>query len=137
MDLARKLNLLFKKKILQLLKFGMVGLLGMGIDFTATYFFKEQVQLNAYLANSIGFGLAVINNYLINRFWTFKSKETAIGKQFLQFFFIALIGLVLNTACIYLLQLAQLPFYLAKLMAIALVFIWNYSLNSTLTFHKN
>lgn len=137
MDLAQKLNLLFRKKIVQLIKFGTVGLLGMAIDFMVTYFFKEQLHFNPYLANALGFALAVVNNYLVNRKWTFKSHEKAMGKQFAQFLLIALIGLGLNTGCIYVLQLLHIPFYIAKCLAIALVFVWNYTLNSTLTFNKN
>lgn len=138
MDLAQKNSPLFKKKIIQLFKFGMVGLSGLLIDFSVTYFFKEQLHFNPYLANTLGFSFAVVNNYLINRAWTFKSKEQAIIKQFGKFLLIAMIGLGLNTLCIYLLQQQlHLPFYLAKLIAIIIVFAWNYTINATLTFSKN
>ena len=138
MDLAQKNNPLFKKKIIQLFKFGMVGLSGLLIDFSVTYFFKEHLHFNPYLANILGFCFAVVNNYLINRAWTFKSKEQAIIQQFGKFLLIAMIGLGLNTLCIYLLQQQlHLPFYLAKLIAIVIVFAWNYTINATLTFSKN
>lgn len=138
MDLAQKNNPLSKKKIIQLFKFGMVGLSGLVIDFSITYFFKEHLHFDPYLANALGFGFAVVNNYFINRIWTFKNKEKAIMQQFAKFLLIALIGLGLNTLCIYMLhQQLHLPFYVAKLMAIVLVFAWNYTINATLTFSKN
>jgi Predicted membrane protein len=138
MDLAQKNSPLFKRKIVQLFKFGIVGLSGLMIDFSITYFFKEQLHFDPYLANAIGFSFAVVNNYFINKIWTFKNKEKAIIQQFAKFLLVAVIGLALNTLCIYLLhQQLHILFYVSKFMAIVLVFVWNYTINATLTFNKN
>lgn len=138
MDLAQKNNPLFKRKIIQLFKFGIVGLSGLVIDFSITYFFKEQLHFDPYLANAFGFSFAVVNNYFLNKIWTFKNKEKAIVQQFAKFLLVAIIGLALNTFCIYLLhQQLHVPFYISKLIAIVLVFAWNYTINATLTFNKN
>jgi putative flippase GtrA len=45
----------------------------------------------------ISFAIAVINSYFWNKFWTFKrSKTTAPGKEFLQFFIVSIVGLGIN-----------------------------------------
>jgi len=45
----------------------------------------------------ISFAIAVINSYFWNKFWTFKrSKTTAPGKEFLQFFIVSVIGFSIN-----------------------------------------
>lgn len=45
----------------------------------------------------ISFTIAVINSYFWNKFWTFKrSKTTAPGKEFLQFFIVSVIGFSIN-----------------------------------------
>jgi putative flippase GtrA len=126
-----------KANLIKLLKFGMVGLSGLVIDFGITYLFKEYLKWDKYAANTCGFSVAVVNNYFINRIWTFNSQEKKIAKQFTQFLLIALIGLGLNTLAIYLLETKlHIPFYMAKFIAILLVFIWNFTANATLTFKK-
>jgi putative flippase GtrA len=59
---------------MRLLKFGLVGVSGMVVDFGLTWLCKEKLKWNRYLANSIGFSTAVINNFLINRYWTFSDS---------------------------------------------------------------
>ena len=120
----------------RLLKFGLVGVSGMVVDFGLTWLCKEKLKWNRYLANSIGFSTAVINNFLINRYWTFSDSTVHdTPRQFTSFAGIALIGLGLNNLIVYFFhKKAGLNFYVSKLIAIALVFIWNYFANIYFTF---
>ena len=111
------------------MKFGVTGLSGMVLDFSVTWFFKEVLLINKFLANGIGFTAAVISNYLINRAWTFQSKAE-MGRQFAGFVTVSVIGLLLNTLIVYVFNhLLLLNFYLSKIIAVGLVFIWNFSIN--------
>lgn len=117
------------------LKFGIVGASGVVVDFGITWLLKEKLGFNPYLANSLGFACAVFNNYLLNRKWTFKSKDPNIAKQFTKFLTIALVGLVLNNFIIYVLHdKLDLHFYLSKLIATGIVMIWNFWANKKHTF---
>ncbi|MCX2576227.1 GtrA family protein [Pedobacter sandarakinus] len=122
--------------VFRIIKFGLTGLLGMAIDFGATWFFKEKMRINKYLANGIGFSLAVTNNYFINRIWTFQSKNAHWGTEFSKFLIVSLIGLGLNTLIIYLFHQRKngTNFYLAKCFAILIVFVWNFLANMLFTF---
>ena len=108
----------------------------MAIDFGATWLFKEKIKVNKYLANAIGFSLAVTNNYLINRIWTFQSKNMHWGTEFGKFLVVSLIGLGLNTFIIYLFHQRKngTNFYVAKFFAIVIVFVWNFLTNMLFTF---
>lgn len=121
---------------LRVFKFGLTGLLGMAIDFGATWLFKEQVKVNKYVANAIGFTLAVTNNYLINRIWTFESTNVHWAVEFGKFLLVSMIGLGLNTFIIYLFHQRKngTNFYLAKFFAVLIVFIWNFIANQFFTF---
>ncbi|MHA6246862.1 GtrA family protein [Pontibacter sp. CAU 1760] len=125
-------NLFFK-----FVKFGVVGFVGLLLDFGITYLGKEKLRWNKYVANSLGFTVASVNNYYLNRIWTFHSLDPEIGWQFSKFLVIALAGLLLNNFIIYVLaDRTKLNFYVAKFIAIILVFFWNFSINYLYTFTR-
>ena len=118
------------------LKFGAVGIIGVGIDFFVTWLFKEKIGLNKYISNALGFSFAVVNNFLLNRYWTFGTDTQPFGMQFFKFILIAVVGLGINSLLLFLmLRFLKLNFYLSKLFVIGLVFIWNFSMNYLFTFH--
>ena len=115
---------------LKMIKFGLVGLVGMMIDFGVTWLCKEKLKWNKYVANGCGFTLAVTSNYIINRHWTFTSNNPLWLKEFIIFLMVSLIGLLLNTSFLYFFhQKKDRNFYIAKFMAILVVFIWNFLAN--------
>lgn len=125
------------ENVLRFLKFGVVGFLGMVIDFSITYLCKEKMKLNKYFANAIGFVVSASSNYVFNRNWTFHSENSAILKEYLTFFLISTIGLAINTFIIWLLNdRLKINFYLSKLIAIAIVILWNFFANMLFTFNK-
>ena len=120
---------------LQFIKFCVVGGTGVVEDFGITFLFKEKLKLNKYIANSLGFMAAASTNYLLNRWWTFRSHDPEVAQQYVQFVGISAIGLILNNIIIYLLNdKARLNFYLSKLIAIGLVTLWNFFMNYYFTF---
>jgi putative flippase GtrA len=120
----------------RILKFGLVGLGGMVIDFSVTWLCKEKFGFNKYLSNSIGFCFAVTSNFFFNRYWTFESDAQALPGQFARFMLVSLSGLAINNVLLYLL-VKKIPsnFYLLKLIVIGLVFFWNYVVNFLFTFN--
>lgn len=122
-------------QLLRLVKFGMVGCTGIVIDFSVTWLCKEKLNWNKYIANSLGFSFAVVNNYLLNRYFTFQNNDPGISFQFFKFLFISLIGLGSSTGLLFLFQNnIRLNFYISKAAVTGLVFFWNYTANSIFTF---
>jgi len=112
------------------IKFGLTGASGLVIDFALTWFFKDELHFNKFIANAIGFTTAVVSNYLINRNWTFKMAKSKAAPQFTAFVTVSLIGLLLNSSIIFLLNnMMGLNFYISKAIAIIVVFFWNFSAN--------
>lgn len=119
------------------IKFGLVGVTGLIVDFGITWLLKEKLKLNKYVANSAGFMCAVLNNFVLNRIWTFESSDPGIALQFGKFLLVALIGLALNNGIIYLTSDRRgVPFYGAKLIATGIVMLWNFGANWLFTFTK-
>ena len=119
---------------LQFIKFCVVGGTGVVVDFGITFLFKEKLKLNKYIANSLGFMAAASTNYLLNRWWTFRSHDPEVAQQYVQFVGISAIGLILNIIIYLLNDKARLNFYLSKLIAIGLVTLWNFFMNYYFTF---
>jgi putative flippase GtrA len=121
--------------IFKLFKFGAVGLTGMVIDFGVTWLCKEKLRWNKFMANSIGFTLAVINNYLLNRIWTFESSNAQWQAEFGKFLLVSLAGLGLNNLLVYILHSRfKAGFYISKGAATVCVVAWNFFTNYFFTF---
>ena len=121
--------------LLKFLKFCVVGLSGMVIDFSTTWLQKEKAKVNKYIANSTGFILAATSNYIWNRIWTFQSENSQIAVEYFSFILISIAGLGINNFVIYLLNdRLKINFYLSKLLAIGVVTVWNFLMNFIITF---
>lgn len=117
------------------IKFGIVGFSGLFVDFGFTYAFKEKVKLQKYVANAIGFLLAATSNYMLNRYWTFRSHDPQVLVEYTQFMLISLFGLAINTVVLWLIvNKLKINFYVAKVFAIGVVTLWNFGANAFITF---
>jgi len=106
------------------------------LDFGLTFLLKEKVKINRYISNSIGFLSAASLNYTLNRYWTFESQNTNVSQEYLLFMLFALIGLVINTAFLYLFERKLgYRFYVAKFLAILVTTTWNFTTNYYFNFH--
>lgn len=121
--------------LLKFVKFSLVGFSGVFVDFGITFFFKEIVKIQKYVANAVGFSMAATTNYFLNRIWTFQSQNPNIMLEFTRFFIIALIGLMINLLIIWALSgKFKVNFYLSKLVATIVVTLWNFMINAYYTF---
>lgn len=87
--------------VFQLYKFLLTGTLNTFIDLGVFNFlmwaFSISVGLPLSIFKGISFSSAVVNSYFLNKFWTFKKKETKIGpEEFSKFYLITGIGFLLN-----------------------------------------
>ena len=124
------------------LKFGIVGFSGVFVDMAILYLLSDASTLHWGLTRSkiISSEVAVINNFLWNDLWTFsdisshqKGWQKRI-KRFLKFNFICLFGMGLNLIILNLLyNYAHINQYIANLIAIAIVTIWNFWFNLKLS----
>lgn len=123
--------------LIKIFRFGMVGLSGMVLDFSTTWLCKEKLRMNKYVANTIGFCLAAINNFFLNYKWTFESSDKNMQGDFIKFILFAIAGLVLNNIILFLFhEKRNIRFYPAKALAIVCVFVWNFTTNYFFNFHS-
>lgn len=97
--------------------------------FSATTPFAVEV-----LASGLAFLVAVVSNFLLNRWWTFRSTGPA-HVEFGKFLTVSLAGLGLNTVAFSIFRgHFELPVLLSQLMAIACVLPFNFLVNKLWSF---
>ncbi len=119
-------------------KWLVVGATGTVVDFTILFVLVERMGLYPLIAQAIAFTCAVVNNYILNRTWTFgdiKHKGPAV--QFMQFFIVSILGLLTRTLIMYtLLEWLGIWYRIAWAIAIIVVLIWNFFANLVWTFRE-
>lgn len=133
-----KLRQRIKFPIRRFIIFGLVGLSGVAVDSAILYLLSDSSTLGWGLTRSkiIAGEVAVINNFLWNDRWTFgdvsshqKGWKSRLWR-FMKFNAICLAGIVLNVLLLnFFFNVLGINRYLANLLAIGLVTIWNFWLN--------
>lgn len=97
-----------RKLLAQFARFGVVGLVGLVIDFgvfnllRATVFAPENLHEGPVLAKVVSTGLAIIANWIGNRFWTFREhRGRQLWREFVEFLVVSLGGMAIGLGCLW------------------------------------
>ncbi len=96
----------------------------------------EIFDIYLIFANTISFLLAVINSFLLNKYWTFNDSNKKYTQQFFKFLFVSFIGLLLNNLLMLLFVNLNIWYVFAKIIVIIIVAFWNYLMNNSWTFNN-
>ena len=122
------------------LRFGIVGFSGVFVNMGVLYVLRDILNWELTRSLIIAAELAIISNFLWNDLWTFgdisrrqPGKRQRL-KRLLKFNTICLMGLILNVLLVNLLfNIFGMNEYLANLIAIAAVTLWNFWINMKLS----
>ncbi|MEG5136373.1 MULTISPECIES: glycosyltransferase [unclassified Microcoleus] len=122
------------------LRFGLVGFSGVFVNMAVLYVLREIFNLELTRSLILAAELAIISNFFWNDLWTFGdiSKRQPGMKQrlkrLLKFNTICLMGLILNVLLVNVMfNILGMNEYLATLIAIAVVTLWNFWINMKLS----
>jgi putative flippase GtrA len=119
---------------IQLLKFSTVGASGYVVNLSVFSALVLGPNLDHRLAAICSFLVAVTNNYLWNRIWTFRGDRGHFAHQGARFLIVAVIALVANLIVLEVLIALDLGKILAQAIAIVLVTPVNFVGNKLWTF---
>ena len=92
-----------KKSLIQLVRFGIVGVLNTLVDLVVTGLLQRgfgllttAVILTYYIPKVIGYGCGVLNSYLLNSGWTFRDERRRDLREILSFLAVNLLTLGLS-----------------------------------------
>ena len=117
------------------IRFSVVGLSGLFVDFGLTWLLKEKAKVNKYASNTVGFLVAASSNYYFDRIWAFANTDPAITYQYFKFIVFATVGVAISNSILLILHGQKgWNFYKAKVVATIIVVLWNFTANYFFTF---
>lgn len=130
------------QEVIRFTRFALVGAIGTLLDFAVLTILKEAFGFPTLIANTISYGAGLLNNFTLNRLWTYpESRSKKIWAQLGQFGFVSLIGVLLNNLIVLALEpifstwFGSLGYLPAKAVATGLVVFWNFTANRVWTFN--
>ena len=133
----------YKTKILQfyhkhqhLIKYAVIGVTGVTLDFKIFMFLTQKLNFNYQIANAISVSIGITNNFILNYFINFNVKSQFF-KRFLKFYAVGLFGLLLNAGLLFcLVHFLNTSQIIAKLSSLLIVVCAQFFLNKKITFKQ-
>ncbi|MEV7932090.1 GtrA family protein [Curtobacterium sp. NPDC089185] len=96
-----------RRLIAQLARFGVVGAVGFVVDFTvfnllrATVLNPDEVHSGPFWAKVVSTVVAILVNWIGNRYWTFRDQRRAVAaREGVEFVIVSLGGMVISLGCL-------------------------------------
>lgn len=123
-------------------KFAIVGALGALIDFGLLNLMRGVFGWDLLWANTLSVCVAMLSNFIWNRYWTFpESRSRKKRTQLPQFVLVNLVGLLINNLIVVGIDSLLVPhvgepwsYNIAKAIAIGVVLFWNFGVNRLWTY---
>ncbi|MDP2965677.1 MAG: GtrA family protein [Pelolinea sp.] len=134
-------------------RFAVVGISGTLVDFSIFNLLSVGVGLPVIQSSIVSFLVAVVNNFIWNRNWTYpESKEKCLSEQLFKFSIVSVLGLLIRTLLFALIEkplknITNGPFSqqffikpeiighnIALAAVIVIVLFWNYFINRVWTY---
>jgi len=114
--------------ISQIKRYLITGFSSAAIELSLLYIFRDVLKLGIIVSNSIALTIVFWFNFLMNRFFSFKSSGN-IKKQIIMYGFLFIFNLGASNLIMHFLTVSlQIQYLLAKVFAIGAVVSWNFIL---------
>ena len=123
----------------QFLKFALVGAIGTIINIAVLYALTEFLGVYYLVSAFFAFCAAVINNFLLNKVFTFKeTMSESFLPKFLKFFSVSVVALAVNLVFLYIFtDIAGIYYIVSQIMAIIISLSVNFFGNKIWTFKRS
>lgn len=114
--------------LVQICKFGIVGVIATIIDFVFLYIFKDVVGLHLLVANTLSFIISLICNYVASIIFVFNVDKSKNSKKvFIKFIIFSVIGLGISNALLKIfVNVFDIYYLIAKVIATFVVMVFNF-----------
>ena len=134
--MARRVQDIVNGHGLRLLRFGVVGVLGVLVNTAVLFLLVEMGHIHHMVAAGIASEVSILGNFALNDYWTFgdaAARSSWLGRAG-RYNVVALGGMAISLAVLFALTtFAGLHYLIANLIAIGTATVSNYVLNSRFT----
>jgi len=126
-----------RRAVGQFWKYCLVGASGFVINLMVYSIMVSSFDAHYLLAGTVSFTVAVTNNFILNRYWTFGSSERDIFSQASRFLVISVSSWALNMVLLRLfIEDGNMNQYVAQAVAIGMVTVLNFTGNKLWSFRQ-
>lgn len=113
--------------ILQIIKFGIVGVIATFVDVGVLVALKELLHIDVLVSSAISFCVSVAANYILSMTFVFKSKNQDKVREILVFVLLSVGGLFINQLILWIgLKFTPVYYLIVKLFALVIVPVYNF-----------
>ena len=123
-----KVSYKIEELLIQIFKFGIVGVVATLVDFVFLYLFRDLCKFPLVVANTLSFSISVIYNYFASLTFVFNvDKSKSKSRNFVIFIICSLIGLGLNDLIVYVItDKLRIYYMISKVIATIFVMVFNF-----------
>ncbi|MDH4262081.1 MAG: glycosyltransferase family 2 protein [Spirochaetia bacterium] len=125
---------------LRFLKYSIIGLTGLLLYQLFIWIGLNLLEISKYYSIALGIEAAILSNYFLNNFWTFRDyrhKSIYIITGLFSYHLISLAGVVINySSTVILINQFKINIYTASIIGAVLSTLWNYRMNFQITWKK-
>lgn len=113
------------EKYKSIVRFGFVGVINTGVDFLVFSLLYSFFGLDKLLCQIAGYGMGIVNSFIMNKLWTFENKKTRFNtiNQLVLFVIVNLVSLGISLIG---LQVLDINVYAAKIIVTIFAQVVNY-----------
>ncbi len=113
--------------ILQIIKFGIVGVVATFTDVGVLVALKEFLHIDVLISSAISFCFSVVVNYILSMAFVFKSKHQNKIREIIIFVLLSIGGLCLNQLILWIgVKFTPVYYLIVKLFALVIVPVYNF-----------
>jgi dolichol-phosphate mannosyltransferase len=123
--------------LLQSIKFFIVGLSGLFVNYFTSTFFFDVYKIEFIHSTAIGIILSILSNFVLNKIWTFSNLDFSLKhllKQLLFFIIISSLGILIQLSLVYVLVGKGFSYSVSLIFSILVAALGNFILNKKITF---
>lgn len=127
---------MYSENFLQLVKYALIGILGLIVDF-GVYMIFTYFNVDVEIANVISSTCGIINNFFWNSYTNFKVHDRLL-LRFISYFLVGQITTVFTTGSLFIfVTKLGFPYLVVKIVATFVAVLIQFVINKVITFRKS